>query len=102
MSTTTMPSRSQRPQVVARVAAAMLGGYAFAWGIVATGASLMVAAGMDFHDAEFLGSMIGVLAFLGVFLWAIAARRLRWVWLVTVVGGGALAATGSFVQSLLV
>ena len=46
--------------------------------------------------------MIGVLAFLGVFLWAFAARRLRWVWLVTVVGGGALAATGSFVQSLLV
>ncbi len=102
MSTTALPSRSPHAQVIARVAAAILGGYAFAWGIVATGASLMVAAGMDFHDAEFLGSMIGVLAFLGVFLWAIAARRLRWVWLVTVVGGGVLAATGSFVQSLLV
>jgi hypothetical protein len=102
MSTTALPSRSPRAQVIARVAAAILGGYAFAWGIVATGASLMVAAGMDFHDAEFLGSMIGVLAFLGVFLWAIAARRLRWVWLVTVVGGGVLVATGSFVQSLLV
>ena len=99
---TAIPARSPRTQVIARVAAAILGGYAFAWGIVATGASLMVAAGMDFHDAEFLGSMIGVLAFLGVFLWAIAARRLRWVWLVTVVGGGVLAATGSFVQSLLV
>ena len=99
---TAIPSRSPRTQVIARVATAILGGYAFAWGIVATGASLMVAAGMDFHDAEFLGSMIGVLAFLGVFLWAIAARRLRWVWLVTVVGGGVLAATGSFVQSLLV
>ena len=99
---TAIPSRSPRTQVIARVAAAILGGYAFAWGIVATGASLMVAAGMDFHDAEFLGSMIGVLAFLGVFLWAIAARRLRWVWLVAVVGGGVLAATGSFVQSLLV
>ena len=102
MSTTALPSRSPRAQVIARVAAAILGGYAFAWGIVATGASLMVAAGMDFHDAEFLGSMIGVLAFLGVFLWAIAARRSRWVWLVTVVGGGVLSATGSFVQSLLV
>lgn len=102
MSTTALPSRSPRAQVIARVAAAILGGYAFAWGIVATGASLMVAAGMDFHDAEFLGSMIGVLAFLGVFLWAIAARRLRWVWLVTVVGGGVLAATGSFVQSQLI
>ncbi|CAN4279390.1 iron uptake protein [Pseudoxanthomonas sp. LjRoot125] len=102
MSTTALPSRSPRAQVIARVAAAILGGYAFAWGIVATGASLMVAAGMDFHDAEFLGSMIGVLAFLGVFLWAIAARRLRWVWLVTVVGGGVLAATGSVVQSQLI
>jgi len=102
MSTTAIPSRSPRAQVIARVAVANLGGYALAWGVVATSASLLFAVGMDFHDAEFLGSMIGVLAFLGAFLWSFAARRLRWVWVVTIVGGAALAATGSFVQSLLV
>ncbi|MBD9436547.1 iron uptake protein [Pseudoxanthomonas sp. PXM03] len=91
-----------RLQLAARIAAAVFGGYAFAWGIVATGASLMFAAGMDFHDAEFLASLLGVLAFLVAFLWAFAARRVWVVWAVLAGGGALLAGTGSFVQSLLV
>ena len=98
-STTPRPSRLH---VVARIAAAIFGGYGFAWGIVAAGASLMFAAGMDFHDAEFLASLLGVLAFLVVFLWAFASRRLWVVWTVLAGGGALLAGTGSFVQSLLV
>ncbi len=102
-STTFAPSpRAPRLHLVARVAAAMLGGYAFAWGFIATGASLMFAAGMGFHDAEFLSSLFGVLAFLVAFLWAIAARRLWLVWTVLLGGGVLLAATGSLVQSALV
>jgi len=93
---------SSRLHRASRIAAAILGGYGFAWGIVAAGASLMFAAGMDFHDAEFLASLLGVLAFLLVFLWAFAARRLWLVWTVLAGGGALLAATGSFVQSLLV
>jgi hypothetical protein len=93
--------RAQHWHLVARIAAAIFGGYAFAWGVVVAGASLMYAAGMGFHDAEFLASLLGVLAFLAVFLWAFAARRVRVVWAVLAVGGGVLAATGSFVQSLL-
>lgn len=89
-------------QPVLRIATAVLGGYAFAWGLIATGASLMFAAGMDFHDAEFLSSLFGVLAFLVAFLWTFAARRLWVVWTVLLGGGALLAATGSFVQSLLV
>lgn len=89
-------------RLAARVAAAVLGGYAFAWGFIATGASVMVAAGMDFHDAEFLASLLGVLAFLVAFLWAFAARRLWLVWAALAGGGALLAAAGSFVQSLLV
>ena len=88
--------------LVARIAAAILGGYAFAWGFIAAGASLMFAAGMGFHDAEFLSSLLGVLAFLAVFLWAFAARRAWVVWTVLAVGGGVLAAIGSLVQSRLV
>ncbi|TWT21309.1 iron uptake protein [Luteimonas marina] len=102
-STTFAPShRAPRLHLVARVTAAVLGGYAFAWGLIATGASLMFAAGMGFHDAEFLASLLGVLAFLVAFLWAIAARRLWLVWTVLLGGGALLAVTGSLVQSALV
>ena len=58
MNTTTIPSRSHRPQVIARVAAAILGGYAFAWGVVAAGASLMVAAGMCFLMLRWLNKIM--------------------------------------------
>ncbi len=104
MSTITTPvtSRSPRLKLAARIAAAVLGGYVFAWGFIATCASLMFAAGMGFHDAEFLGSLLGVLAFLVAFLWAFAARRLWVVWVVLLGGGALLAAAGSYVQSLLV
>lgn len=94
--------RSPRLHLAARIVAAIFGGYGFAWGIVAAGASLMFATGMDFHDAEFLASLFGVLAFLAVFLWTFAARRLWVVWTVLVGGGALLVAVGSFVQSRLV
>ena len=104
MSTITRPVSppSSRLHVAGRIAAAIFGGYGFAWGIVAAGASLMFAAGMDFHDAEFLASLLGVLAFLVVFLWTFAARRLWVVWTLLAGGAAVLAATASFVQSLLV
>ena len=93
-----------RPKLalVSRIAAAVLGGYAFAWGLVAATTSLAVAAGMGFHDAEFLSSLLGVLAFLGVMLWAIAARRLWRVWAVLAVGGAAMAGLASLVQAALI
>ena len=56
-----------RLHLLARIAAAILGGYGFTWGFIAAGASLMFAAGMGFHDAEFLASLLGVLAFVAAF-----------------------------------
>lgn len=91
-----------RLHVAARVGAAVLGGYAFAWGVVAASTSLLFAAGLEFHDAEFLGAVTGLLAYLVVFLWAIAAHRLAVVWAVALGGGVLLAGIASFVQSLLV
>nr|WP_207748929.1 iron uptake protein [Luteimonas sp. MC1895] len=88
--------------VLARLAAAVLGGYGLAWGLVAACTSLAVAAGMGFHDAEFLSSLVGVLAFLGALLWAIAARRLWPVWAVLLGGGALLAGVGSAVQAALI
>ena len=51
---------------------------------------------------RWLARAFGLLAFLGVFLWAFAARRARTVWTVLVVAAPLLAALGSFVQSQLV
>ena len=94
-------SRDPRLHVAARVGAAVLGGYAFAWGVVAATTSLLFAAGVEFHDAEFLGAVTGLLAYLVAFLWAFAARRLAVAWLVLAGGGALLAGTASLVQSLL-
>jgi len=91
-----------RLAVASRIGAAVLGGYGFAWGLVAAATSLLVAGGMGFHDAEFLASLVGVLAMLCAFLWAIAARRLWRVWAVLAGGGALLAGIGSLLQAVLV
>ncbi|MFX0590856.1 hypothetical protein ACOARS_12085, partial [Glaesserella parasuis] len=70
-----------------RIAAAVFGGYAFTWGFIALGVALMFAAGMEFHDAEHLGYILGFLVFLTVFLWAFAAQSLPRVWAVLAGGG---------------
>ena len=90
-----------RLRIVARVAAAVLGGYAFTWGFVAAGAALMFAAGMGFHDAEFLASALGLLGFVAVFLWAIATPRPGRCWAVLVGGAAAMAGLASAVQAAL-
>ena len=76
-------------RVVGRIAAGMLGGYAFTWGFIALLIGLSFAADMEFHDAEALGYILGFIVFLVAFLWAFAARSLARVWLV-LAGGGAL------------
>lgn len=96
----TATSRSRR-QIVLRVLAAMLGGYVFAWGTVALATCLLFAAKLDFHDAEFLGAFIGLLAYVTVFLWSIATQRLLRVWGVLLGGGLLMAAAASLIQTLL-
>ena len=95
------PTGRVRLQLASRVAAAVLGGYGFAWGVVALGAACFFAAGMGFHDAEFLASLVGILAYLAVFLWAVATPRLGRCWLVLAGGGALMAAAASAVQAAL-
>lgn len=90
-----------RPRVAARVGAAVLGGYVFAWGLAAALTSGLFAAGTEFHDAEFLGIFAGLLAYLVALLWVFAVRRLWMAWTVLIGGGVLLAGVASFVQSLL-
>ncbi|KAF1688110.1 iron uptake protein [Pseudoxanthomonas broegbernensis] len=93
---------SPRLRLAARVAAAILGGYVLAWGFIAAAMALLFKAGMEFHDAEFLSSMLGLLLFLAAFLWTIATRRLAVAWLALPGGGAAMAAIGSLVQASMV
>lgn len=88
--------------VVSRIAAALLGGYAFVWGFVALSMAGLFALGMPFHDAEHLSSILAFLLYPAVFLWAFAARRLGRMWAVLAGGGAAMTAAASLVQHLLV
>jgi len=91
---------SSRPRLhlALRLACALLGGYAFTWGFVALGTAGLFALGMEFHDAEHLSSMLGLLLYLAVFLWAFAARSLRRVAWVLLGGGALMVALASLLQ----
>ena len=84
-----------------RVAAALAGGYAFTWGVIALGMAALFGAGMAFHDAQGLASLLGFLVFLCAFLWAFAARSLPTVWAVLAGGGVLMSAAASWLQSVL-
>jgi len=88
--------------IASRTAVALLGGYAFTWGIVALGVAGLYAAGMEFHDAEHLSYIIGLLVFLTAFLVAFATRALGRTALVLVGGGALMSAVAWWLQSLLV
>lgn len=98
----TVTPNARRLRIASRVGAAVLGGYAFAWGVVAAVTSLLFAAHVEFHDAEFMGALAGLLTYLVAFLWTFAARRIGLVWVVFLGGGALMAATASLVQSWLV
>lgn len=87
--------------IALRIAAGMLGGYAFAWGFIALAIVLLFAARLDFHDAEILGTILGFIVFLVVFLWAFAARSVVRVWLVLAGGGALMAGAAWLVQRAL-
>ena len=94
-------SAVSRLHIVSRIAAGVLGGYAFTWGFIALGIGLLFAAQMEFHDAEALGYIVGFMVFLVAFLWAFSAASLRRVWLVLAGGGALMAAAASLVQQAL-
>ncbi len=91
-----------RLQIAARIAAGVLGGYAFTWGFIALSVVLLFAARLDFHDAETLASILGLIAFLAVFLWSFAAASVARVWLVLAGGGALMAGAAWLVQRALV
>lgn len=95
-------SHSSPLELTSRIAAAILGGYAFTWGLMALLVTLLFAAGMEFHDAEHLGYIVGFLVYLTVFLWGFASRSLVRVWLLLAGGGAIMTVAASLTQSLLI
>jgi hypothetical protein len=87
--------------IALRIAAGMLGGYAFTWGFIALAITSLFAARLDFHDAETLGTILGFIVFLVVFLWAFAARSVLRVWGVLAGGGALMAGAAWLVQRAL-
>jgi hypothetical protein len=88
--------------VVSRVAASLLGGYAFVFGFTTLGVAVGVSVGMDYHDAEALFFLLAFLVFLLCFFWAFAALRLAQVWAVLAGGGALLTVAGWLVTRSLV
>ncbi|MET0335735.1 MAG: iron uptake protein [Rhizobacter sp.] len=87
-----------RFHVVHRIAAALLGGYAFCWGLIALGVASLFPLGMEFHDAESLSSIVAFLVYVVVFCWAFMARSLPKVWLILAGGGALMAGLASLFQ----
>ena len=96
----TRPSLAAR-QVVSRIAAALLGGYAFVWGVATFGITALVALGVDYGEARTTLMLLAFLVYLGAFLWAFAAASVTRVWLVLAGGGAALTAAAWAMQRLL-
>jgi hypothetical protein len=82
-----------RLHIASRVAASLLGGYAFVWGFATFGISLGVAAGLAYDEARTLIHLLAFLVFLAAFCWAFAAASLPRVW--AVLAGGGAAMTGA-------
>lgn len=78
------------PPVTSRVAASLLGGYAFVWGFTTLLIALALTVGQPFDEARTLAYLLAFLVYLGVFLWAFTASRLALVWLVLAGGGAAM------------
>ena len=91
--TNVRPSSSVYLPMVARIAVALLGGYAFTWGLTTFGIAGLVMLGVDFHEAEMLLMLVAFLVFLPLFLWAFASRYLARV--AAMLFGGALLMTAA-------
>lgn len=76
--------------IVSRVAASLLGAYAFVWGSVVLGITLLLAAGMPYGEARTAAYLLAFLVFLACFCWAYAAASLVRVWSVLLGGGAAM------------
>src|SRR5262245_47854790 len=84
-----LPIRSSHLLVTSRIAASLLGGYAFVWGFTTLSITLAVTAGMRYAEAQTMAFLLAFLVFLVCFLWTFTAASVARVW-AALAGGGAL------------
>ncbi len=82
-----------RSHVVSRVAASLLGSYAFVWGLSSLVIALGVVLGAGYHEAQTLVYLLAFLVFLATFCWAFVEASLSRVW--GVLAGGGVLMTGA-------
>lgn len=95
------PMSSTTTHVVLRIASALLGGYAFVWGVATFGITGLVMLGVAYDQAHKALMLLAFLVFLGVFLWAFAATSLARVWVVLLGGAAAMTAAAWALQRSL-
>ncbi|MBK1674029.1 hypothetical protein CKO35_12055 [Ectothiorhodospira shaposhnikovii] len=66
------------------------------------GITVLVALGVDFHEAEMGMLMLAFILFLGLFLWAFSAGSLKWVWVMLVGGAGLMTGMAWLLQGVLI
>jgi hypothetical protein len=88
--------------VASRVAASLLGGYAFVWGFVSLGIVLLVAAGVRYGEAQTALLLLAFLLFVGLFCWAYVESSVWRVWGVLAGGGAAMTAAAWSIARALV
>ena len=79
-------------RTIDRFAAAILGGFVFAYGFVALATLAGFELGLPFFEAWALTMMLAIVVYLAALLWGFAARRTAIVWAVLGGGGCAMAA----------
>jgi len=78
--------------VVFRFAAAIVGGYLFAYGFSALATLIGFGAGLRWSEAQVLSWMLGALVYLGAILWGFVPRSNSVAWAVLGGGGAAMGA----------
>ncbi|PJK01734.1 hypothetical protein CO611_01285 [Lysobacteraceae bacterium NML03-0222] len=85
-----------------RVIAAILGGYACAFGLAAAiAASAHVGSGLGFHEAEQLGHLLALLLYPALMLWTLATPRLLRAFLLQAGSAGGLMLLALWLQNLM-
>lgn len=87
-----------RFHIASRVAASLLGSYAFVWGFSTLMIASLVAMGVAYDQANLSAMLLAFIVFLIAFCWAFAARHLLVVWLVLAGGGGLMTGAAWLVQ----
>jgi hypothetical protein len=90
-----------RKHVIGRIAASLLGGWAFVWGFATLGVTGLVSMGQPYGEAHTATMLLAVMVFLVVFCWAFAAASLTRVWAVLAGGAGLMTAAAWLLQRSL-